>query len=201
LTGESQAAGNTGHSGRDQMVEVTIGGGSQFKGSEANIIQGFVVNDHTFIGVFDQLMDREGGIVGFDDGVGHFGGGDDREGFHDSVGIFFSDLGDQESTHTGSGTTTQGVGDLESLETVTTFSFFSDDIQDGVDQFSTFGVVALGPVVTSTSLTEDEVVGSEELSEGSGSDGVHGSGFQIHKDGSRNISTTSGFVIVHIDSF
>ena len=38
LTGESQAAGNTGHSGRDQVVEVTIGGGSQFKGSEADII-------------------------------------------------------------------------------------------------------------------------------------------------------------------
>ena len=38
LTWESQAAGNTGHSGRDQVVKITIGGGGQFKGSEANIV-------------------------------------------------------------------------------------------------------------------------------------------------------------------
>jgi len=69
LTGESEAAGNSGHSSRDQMVQVTISGGGEFQGSEADIIQGFVVNDHAFIGVFDQLVDREGGVVGFNDGV------------------------------------------------------------------------------------------------------------------------------------
>ena len=53
LTRETEAASDTGHGGRDQVVQVTIGGGSQFEGSEADIVQGFVVNDHTFIGVFD----------------------------------------------------------------------------------------------------------------------------------------------------
>ena len=57
LTWESQAAGNTGHSGGDQVVKITISGGSQFKSSEANIVQSFVINNHTFIGVFNQLMD------------------------------------------------------------------------------------------------------------------------------------------------
>ena len=177
MTGESQTASNTGHSSRNQMVQVTISGGGQFKGSEANIVKSFVINDHTFIGVFNQLMDRQSGVVRFNDGIRHFRGRDDGEGFHDSIGIFFSDLGDQEGTHTRSGTTTQGVGDLETLEAVATFSFFSDDIEDGVDEFGTFSVMTFGPVVTSTSLSEHEVVGSEKLSERSGSDGVHGSGF------------------------
>jgi proteasome assembly chaperone (PAC2) family protein len=93
------------------------------------------------------------------------------------------------------------VGDLESLEAVATFSFLSHDVQNGVDEFGTFGVMALGPVVTGTSLTEDEVVGSEELTEGSGTDGVHGSGFQVHEDGTGNVTSSGGFVVINVDSF
>ena len=201
LTRETEAASDTGHGGGDQVVQVTVGGGSKFQGSEADVVQGFVVDDHTFVGVFDQLMDGQGSVVGFHNGVRHLGGGDHGEGFHDSVGVFFSDLGDQEGTHTGTSTTTQGVGDLESLEAVATFGFLSHDIEDGVDEFGTFGVVTLGPVVTGTSLSEHEVVGAEELAERTGTDGVHGSGFQVHKDGSGHITATSGFVIVNVDSF
>jgi hypothetical protein len=115
-------------------------------------------------------MDRQSGVVRFNDGIRYFRRGDNGESFHDSVGVFFSDLGDQKSSHTGTGTTTQGVGDLETLKAVASFSFFSDDIQDGVDEFSTFSVMTLGPVVTSTSLTENEVIRSEELTERTGSD-------------------------------
>jgi hypothetical protein len=201
LTGESQAASHTGHGGGDEMVKVTIGGGGQFEGSEADIVKSFVIDDHTFIGVFNQLMDGQGSVVRLNDGVRDLGGGDNGEGFHDSVGVFFSDLGDEESSHTGSGTTTQGVGDLETLEAVTAFGLLSHDVEDGVDEFGTFGVMTFGPVVSGSGLAEDEVVGSEELTEGASSDGVHGSGFKIHKDGSGNVSTTSGFVIVDIDSF
>ena len=61
--------------------------------------------------------------------------------------------------------------------------------------------MSLGPVVSGSSLTEDEVVGSEQLSERSGSDGVHGSGFEIHQDGSGDVSSTSGFIIVDVNSF
>jgi hypothetical protein len=72
------------------------------------------------------------------------------------------------------------VGDLESLKAITSFGFFSDDIQNGIDQFSSFGVVSFSPIVSGSGLSEYEVVGSEELTEGSGSDGIHGTGFQIH---------------------
>ena len=93
------------------------------------------------------------------------------------------------------------MADLESLKTVTTFSFFSSNIENGVNEFSTFGVVTLGPVVSGSGLTEDEVVRSEELTERSCSNGVHGAGFQIHKDGSGDVSSSGGFVVVDVDSF
>ena len=201
LTWESEAASDTRDGSRDQVVKITISGGSKLEGSEADIVEGFVIDDLDFIGIFDQLMDGKGGVVGFDDGIGDLGGGEDGEGFHDSVGVFFSDLGDQEGTHTGTSTTTEGVGDLETLEAITTFSFLSDDVEDGVDEFSTFSVMTLSPVVTGSGLTEDEVIGSEELTERTSSDGVHGTGFEIHEDSSGDVSTTSSFVEVNVDSF
>lgn len=201
LTGESEAAGDAGHGGRDQVVEITIGGGGELEGSEADVIEGFVVNDHALVGVLDQLMDGQGGVVGLNDGVRDLGGGDDGESLHDSVGILFSDLGDQEGTHAGAGSTTEGVGDLETLKAIASFGFLSSDIENGVNEFGSLGVVTLGPVVTGTGLTEDEVVRSEELTEGASSNGVHGSGLEIHEDGSGDIAAASCFVIVNVNSF
>lgn len=69
------------------------------------------------------------------------------------------------------------MGDLETLEAITSFSFFSDNIENGVNKFSSFGIMSFGPIVSGSSLSEDEVIGSKELSERSGSDRVHGTGF------------------------
>jgi hypothetical protein len=60
--------------------------------------------------------------------------------------------------------------------------------------------MSFGPVVTGTSLSEDEVVGSEKLTEWASSDGVHGTWLEVHEDGSWNVSTTGSLVEVHIDS-
>jgi hypothetical protein len=200
LTWESDGASNTRHSNRDEMVEVTIGWGGELKGSETDIVEGFVIDNLDLIGVLNELMDGKGSVIWLDNGVGDLWRWEDGESFHNSVWIFFSDLGDKEGTHTGTSTTTEGVGDLETLETIATFGFFSDNIEDGVDEFSTFGVMTFGPIVTGTSLSEDEVVWSEELTEWSSSDGVHCSWFEIHEDSSWDESSTGSFVIVDIDS-
>ena len=60
--------------------------------------------------------------------------------------------------------------------------------------------MALGPVVTSAGLTENEVVGSEKLTEGASSNGVHGAWLKINKDSAGNVSSTGGFVEVNVDS-
>ena len=182
------------------MVKITVGGGGELESSEADIVEGLVIDAHNLISVLDELMDGEGGVVGLNDGIGHLGGGDDGEGAHDSVGVLLSDLGDQEGSHAGASTTTKRVGDLEALKAVAALSLLADDVEDGVDELSTLGVVTLGPVVTSTALTENEVVGSEELTEGAGSDGVHGTGLEINKDSAGNVSSTSGLVEVDVDS-
>jgi len=69
LSWESEAACNSRNSSGDQVVQVTIGGSGQLQGSKTDIIKGFVINNHDFIGIFNQLMYREGGIVWLNDGI------------------------------------------------------------------------------------------------------------------------------------
>ena len=58
LSWESEAASDTGDSGRDEMVKITVGWGGELEGSEADIIKGFVINTHNLIGILNKLMDR-----------------------------------------------------------------------------------------------------------------------------------------------
>jgi len=200
LTGETEAASNTGKSSGNEMVKITVGRGGELEGSEADVIEGLVVNAHDLIGVLNELMHGEGGVVRLNDGVGDLGGGHDGEGHHDSVGVLFTDLGDEKGSHSGSGTSTERVGDLETLKAIAALSFLTDDIEDGIDELGSFGVMSLGPVVTGTGLSEHEVIGTEELTERSSADGVHGTGLEIHEDGTGDVTATSSLVVVDVDA-
>jgi len=130
LTREPKASGNTRHGQGDQMVQVSISGSGQLEGSEADIIQSFIVNAEGFISIFDQLMNGEGGIVGLDNSVGHLGGRHDGVGVHDPVWVFLSDLGDEECSHTRASSSSKRVSQLKSLQTVAGFRFLTDDVQN-----------------------------------------------------------------------
>ena len=69
FTWESQASCDTAHGGRYEMVQVSVCWGGKFKGSEADIVKGFIVNTVGFICVFNKLMDGQCGIVWFNNCV------------------------------------------------------------------------------------------------------------------------------------
>jgi hypothetical protein len=183
------------------VIQVTVGWGGELKSSEANIIKSFVIDAHNFISIFNKLMDWQSGIVWLYDGVGDLRWGYNWEGAHDSVWILLSNLGDKKGSHTWSGTTTKRVSDLETLEAVASFCFFSNYIKYWINQFSTLCVVTLSPVVTGSTLSEDKIVGSKELTERSGSNWVHSAWFQVHQDSSWDVSSTSGFIVIYVNSF
>ena len=51
------------------MVKVTIGGISQLKGSEADIVQSLVVDTESLVSVFHELMNGECGVVGLNNSI------------------------------------------------------------------------------------------------------------------------------------
>jgi hypothetical protein len=69
LTRESKAAGDSRHGSRDEMVKISVGGSSKLESSETDIVESFVVNDHALISILDQLMDRESGVIRFNDSI------------------------------------------------------------------------------------------------------------------------------------
>merc|ERR1712124_207649 len=153
LAREAQAASHTRHAGGAQVVEVAVGGGGELEGTEADVVQGLVVKAHALVGVLDKLVDRKCGVVWLHNSVGHLGGWYHREGEHHTVGVLLTDLGDQESSHTGARATSEGVAELEALKAIARLSLLADNIKHGIDQLRTLGVVSLGPIVSGASLS------------------------------------------------
>ncbi len=85
------------------------------------------------------------------------------------------------------------------LQTVRALSLLANNIENRVNELSALRVVTLRPVVTSTTLTEDEVVGTEEIAEGARADGVHGAGLQINENSTGNVLVRADLVVVHVD--
>lgn len=55
----------------DEMVQITVCGRGQFQSAEANVVQCLVVNAERHVGVLDQLVNGQGGVVGLHNCVGH----------------------------------------------------------------------------------------------------------------------------------
>lgn len=85
------------------------------------------------------------------------------------------------------------------MQAITVLSLFTNNIENGVYQFSAFGIMTFRPIVTGTGLSEDKVIGTEDLAVGARSDAVHGSRFKIHKHSSRNVPSSRGLVVIDID--
>jgi len=86
------------------------------------------------------------------------------------------------------------------LQAIAVLGLLPHNIQDGIDEFGTLRVVTLGPVVSGAGLAKDEVIGAEYPAEGAGPDRIHCSRFEIHEDGTWNVPSATGLIIVDVDT-
>ena len=191
---ESEGGGQGGDDLGDESVEIGVGGSLNVEVSSADVIDGLVIDHNSNIGMLEEGVGREDGVVGLNNGGGNLRGRIDGESELGLLTVIDGESLEEEGAETGSGTTTDGVEDEETLETSALIGKLSDSVEAEIDDLLTNGVVTSGEVVGGIFLSGDELLGMEELSVGSGSNLIDNGGLEIEEDTSGDVlaSTSLG---------
>jgi hypothetical protein len=182
--------------GRDglgnESVQVGVSWSLNIKVSSADIIKGFIIEDNGNISMFEKGMSSKDGVVWLNNGGGNLWGWIDGESELGFLTIIDGKSLEKEGSETGTGSSTDGVEDKETLESGTLIGKLSDSIEAEIDDFFTNGVMSSGEVVGSIFFTGDELLWMEELSVSSGSDFIDNGWLEIEEDGSWDVLTSTG---------
>ena len=146
---ESEGGSQGGDDLSDESVKVGVGWSLDIEVSSGNIIDGLVVKDDSDIGVLKKRVSGEDGVVWLNNGGGDLWGWVDGETKLGFLTVIDGKSLEEEGTKTGSGTTTDGVEDEETLETGALVGKLSDSIEAEINDFFTDGVMSSGEVVGS----------------------------------------------------
>jgi len=150
---ESQGGSEGGDNLSDKSVQVGVGWSLDIKVSSADIIDGLVIEDNGDIGVLKKRVSGEDGVVWLNNGGGDLWGWVDGETELGLLTVIDGKSLEEERSETGSGTSTDGVEDEETLETSALIRELSDSIKAEIDDFLTNGVMSSGEVVGSILLS------------------------------------------------
>ena len=191
---ESEGGSEGGDNLRDESVEVGVGGSLNIEVSSADIVDGLVVEHDGDIGVLEEGVSGEDGVVWLNNGGGDLRGWVDGETELGLLAVIDGESLEEERSKTGSSATTDGVEHKESLETSALIGELSDSVEAEINNLLTDGVVTTGEVVGGILLTGDELLWVEELSVGAGSDLIDDGGLEIEEDSAGNVlaSTSLG---------
>ena len=210
---ESEGGSEGGDDLGNESVQVGVGWSLDIEVSSADIINGFVINHNGDIGVLKEGMSGEDGVVWLDNGGGDLWGWVDGESELGFLTVIDGKSLEEKGSESGTGSSTDGVEDEETLETSALIGKLSDSVEAEINDFLTNGVMSSGEVVGSIFFTGDELLWMEELSVGSGSDLIDNGWLEIEEDSSWDvltgtslgeegvesvITTTDGFVGWHL---
>ena len=186
---ESEGGGQRGDNLGDESVEVGVGGSLDVEVSAADVVDGLVVEHDGDVGVLEEGVSGEDGVVRFDNSGGDLGRGVDGESELGFLTVIDGESLEEERSETGSGTSTDGVEDEETLETSALIGELADSVEAEIDDLTSDGVMSSGEVVSGIFLSGDKLLGVEKLSVGSGSDLIDNGGLKIEEDGSGDVLT------------
>jgi len=210
---ESEGGSEGGDNLSDESVQVGVSWSLDIEVSSADIVNGLVIKDNGNIGVLQKGVSGKHGVVWLDNGGGDLWGwvhGETELGF---LTVINGKSLEEKGSESGTGSSTDGVEDEETLETSALIGKLSDSVEAEINDFLTNGVMSSGEVVGSIFFTGDELLWMEELSVGSGSDLIDNGWLEIEEDSSWDvltgtslgeegvesvITTTDGFVGWHL---
>jgi hypothetical protein len=176
----------------NQAVEVSVGRALNVEGAAADVVHGLIVEHDRDVGVLEEGVRREDGVVGLDDGGGHLGGGVHGEAELGLLAVVDGEALQEEGAEAGAGAATDGVEDEEALETSAVVRELADAIEAEVDDLLADGVVAAGEVVGRILLAGDQLLGVEELAVGARADLVDDGGLEVEEHGAGHVFAGTG---------
>jgi len=191
---ESEGGGKGGDNLGDESVQVGVGWSLNIEVSSADIVDGLIIEHDGDISVLKEGVGGEDGVVWLNNGGGDLWGWVDGESELGFLSVVNGESLEEERSETGSGTSTDGVEDKESLETSALIGELSDSVEAEINNLLTDGVVTTGEVVGGIFLTRDELLGVEKLSVGASSDLIDDGGLEIEEDSAGDVlaSTSLG---------
>lgn len=175
------------HTLGDQAVQVLVVGALNAEVATADVVDGLVVDHEGAVRVLEGGVSGEDGVVRLNNRGGDLGSGVDAELQLALLAVIDGQTLHEEGTETGTGTTTEGVEDEETLETRAVVGDVADLVEDLVDELLADGVVATSVVVRGILLAGDHLLGVEEGAVGAGADLVDDIGLEIAVDGARHV--------------
>ena len=157
------------------------------------VVDGLVVEHGGDVGVLEEGVGGEDGVVGLDDGGGDLGRGVDGVAELGLLAVVDGEALEEEGAEAGAGATTDGVEDEEALEAGAVVGELADAVEAEVDDFLADGVVATGVVVGGVFLAGDELLGVEELAVGAGADLIDDGGFEVEHNAAGDVLAGAGF--------
>lgn len=115
-TVEAERGGDGADDLGDQAVQVLVAGTGDIQVTTANVVDSFVVDQESAVGVLNSAVGGENGVVGLDDGSRDTGRWVDGELELALLGVVSSKTFEKKGTETGSSTTAERVEDQETLE-------------------------------------------------------------------------------------
>ena len=212
-TVESEGSGQRGDNLGNKSVKVGVGWSLDVEVSSADIVNGLVIDHDSDVSVLQKGMGGKDGVVWLNNSGGNLWGWVDGETKLGFLTVIDGKSLEEKRSKTGSGTSTDGVEDEETLKTSALIGKLSDSVEAEIDDLLTNGVMSSSEVVSGILFTRDELLWMEELSVSSGSNLIDNGWLEIKEDGSWDVltgtslreegvesvvSTTDGFIGWHL---
>merc|ERR1719162_438420 len=176
----------------DEAVQVGVGWALDIEGTAADIVDGLVVKHDSNVGVLEERVGGEHGVVGLDNSGGNLGRRVDGETELGLAAVVDGKSLEEEGTKAGTGTTAYGVEDHETLEAGAVIGELADAVKDEVNDFLADGVVTTGVVVGGVFLAGDNLFRVVELAVSAGADFVTHGGLEVNVDGAGHVLAGTG---------
>jgi len=177
----------------DQSIEIGVIGLLNSQRSIADFVDGFVVQHESNIGMLQEGMGGQDGVVWLNNR-----GGDLRRWVDAEIELGLLSIIDRESfqekrSESRSSSSSNRVEDQESLKASARICQSSDSIEGAIDKFLSNGVMTSSVIISGIFLSSQKLIGVEEFSISSSSDFIDNAGFEINKDCSRNVLSRRSF--------